>query len=107
MLGDFTPDAALPEALLFLRLRDTTAAIRILESTLASARAYAPLSPEGAPNNVALAGSLANTIALRAQLTASDPAAAHRWGQAALALWSGADPSLQPRLRALADSGRP
>ena len=102
MLGDFTPDAALPEARLMLRLGDTLSAIHVLESTLASARAYAPLATEGASNNVVFAASLANAMALRAHLSArTDVAAARRWSKAALTLLSGADAALQPNVRSL------
>ncbi len=86
-------ETLLPEAWLFLQLRDTASAERRLDPSLA----VTALASVNFADHVH-AGMLVRTMALRADLAAArgQPAVARRWARAVVALWSGADPFLQP-----------
>ncbi len=92
-------ETALVEAQLFVLHGDTSAAIASLDRSLAGL----PVMPNVFLHTEVLAGSLTRVMALRAELAAArgDIEQARRWAAAAAALWSGADPELQPVVRRL------
>jgi hypothetical protein len=98
-----TPDAALPEARLWLALRDTTKAEYVLDASLAALRTSSP----GMLEDPIIAGSVPRVVALRARLALSrgDANAARRWGVVLQRLWQHADPALL-RAADAADFGR-
>jgi len=78
----------------FVALGDTAQAERYIDATLENLpQAYSALL-----DYLPLAGSLVRTMALRAELAAArgEAAPARRWASAVVALWSGAEPALQP-----------
>ncbi len=93
-----TPDVALPEARAWLRVGDTTTAIRRLDRTLSDAPNYDPEDFTTEPANV---GAFVRAMALRAELAAAtgDSAGARRWASAVSSLWSSADQDLQPLVK--------
>ncbi len=98
-------DALFPEAWLLTALGDDAAAAAWLDPTLARLNTYAPL-----PDPIR-AAAMVRALALRAEIAAraGDRGAAARWAGAVVALWSGADPFLQPlvsRMRVLAAGAR-
>lgn len=86
LAGDVTPDAILPEAMLYLKSRDTSSAVRALDAALTTARNYAPIGAGDASYRVAWVGSLVRSMKLRASLPAAsgDP---RQWSRAARILW--------------------
>ena len=101
--GDVSLDHTLNEAWLRAALGDTATAIRQLDRVLDAL----PTLGTFAVREPAQAAAVARTMVLRAELASAqrDPATARRWAGNALALWSNADPMLQPtvaRLRQLA-----
>ena len=101
--SQLTLDALYPEAWLLAALGDESAAIAWLDPTLVSLLS----TPPEVFTEPARAGSLVRAMALRADLAerVGDHAAAARWAAAVAALWSDADPFLQPavsRMRRLA-----
>jgi len=97
--GPVTPDIAYPEARLFASLGDTASAVVWLDRTLSQVGNY---DPEALADNAVLA-SLIRTMILRAEIASrrSDVTNASRWATAVLALWSRADPDLQPAIAPL------
>jgi len=104
--GATTPDVVVPEAILWLQLNDSAAAIRSLDVALGSVRYSPALAPQAAPDNVARIAMLIRAMALRADLaTPADPTIARKWARAVLSLWSDSDPALHgvvSRMKALA-----
>jgi eukaryotic-like serine/threonine-protein kinase len=100
--GDLTPDALLPEALLWLHLGDSVAATATIDATLLPIRYHAPLNWAEPANNAARLGSLVRMMALRARLAYSrDRVAAKHWAAAVLTLWKNADASQETELQAM------
>ena len=104
--GEVAPQGIVPEARLWLRLSDTSAAIASLESTLRSVRHAAPLAVDQPADNTARIGFLIQAIALHAILSWDRNRQEAREGaRVAAALWAKADPELKPlvtRLREIA-----
>ena len=101
--GDVSLDHTLNEAWLRAALGDTIAALRQLDRVLDALPTLGTFSVR----EPAQAAAIARTMAFRAELATAqrDSATARRWAGNALALWSNADPMLQPtiaRLRQLA-----
>ncbi|MFI5227750.1 MAG: serine/threonine-protein kinase [Gemmatimonadales bacterium] len=92
--GDFTPDAALAEARLWLSLGDTTRAVATLDHSLGESPFWPPMDEAETADNVAIIASALRAAALRADLS-RDPALRGRWSVVVRILWSGADPSLR------------
>jgi tetratricopeptide (TPR) repeat protein len=92
--GETTPDGAYQFARLLLAVGDTSTASRTLDAPLDSLSALHTAALRYMP----LAGCLVRMMALRAELAASrgETRTAQRWARAVLALWSGAEPPLQP-----------
>jgi hypothetical protein len=88
------PDGVYLEARLRLALGDTATAERALDAPLDNLPALHTELFRYLP----LAGALVRMMALRAELAASrgQPATARRWARSVVALWSGAEPALQP-----------
>jgi hypothetical protein len=98
-------DAALPEARLWLELRDSVQALALLRHALDAVPSYEPrvLAEQGR------VGALVRGMALRAELerVRGDPPRSRAWAAAVVQLWSGADDELQPvvrRMQSLAGS---
>jgi hypothetical protein len=86
--GDVTPDAVLPETLLYLQMRDTISAVRALDQMLLQARHHAPVGADEPWYAVVWVGTLIRAMDLRAQLPATsgnDPAV---WARAVAKLRS-------------------
>lgn len=103
--GEVSPDAVVPESGVWLSLGDTAAARRWLDGVLNDAAFLAPMSDVGFDNLVLMA-SLIRAAAIRAEI-ATDPRDAAPWARAVLALWSGADPALNPLIQKLQRIARP
>jgi tetratricopeptide (TPR) repeat protein len=91
--GDVAIDGTYVEAWLLASMGDTTAAARRLDRTLESLPTLGTDLMEQIPQTAALP----RAMTLRADLAArtGDAATARRWASAVVALWSGANPSLQ------------
>ena len=102
--ADLTMDGVYPEAALLASLGQHELAIQWLDPTLRSLSIAAPEALGG----VERAGSMVRAMALRAELAAQvgDDAGARRWSGAVTALWSDADPFLQPLVRRMAHLSR-
>jgi len=89
-----SPDGVYLTARLLLAVGDTAGAARYLDGTLESLPGLVSALLQYVP----LAGSLVRMMALRAELAAArgESTAARRWATAVGALWSGAEPPLQP-----------
>jgi hypothetical protein len=98
-------DAAYPEVRLLLALGDSVEALGLLRRALDAVRTAEPRSFAAA----GWAGTLARAMALRAELedAAGDRRAARAWANAVVALWGGADPSVQPVVRQMQRYQRP
>ncbi|HMH81685.1 MAG TPA: hypothetical protein VK531_02365 [Gemmatimonadales bacterium] len=92
--GESTPDGVYVDARLLLAVGDTATAERTLDAPLDSLAGLHTLTLQYLP----LAGSLVRMMALRAELAAarSEARVAQRWARAVVALWSGAEPALEP-----------
>ena len=92
--GESPPDGVYVDAGLLLAVGDSATAARTLDAPLDSLAGLHTLTLQYLP----LAGSLVRMMALRAQLAAArgEPRAAQRWARAVVALWSGAEPALEP-----------
>ncbi len=92
--GDATPDGVYLTARLFLAVGDTATAARALDAPLDSLVA----APTALLRYLPLPGALVRMMALRAELAAArgERDVARRWAGAVVALWSGAEPALQP-----------
>lgn len=99
LVGNFTADAALPEAGLWLALGDTASAVAVLHTSLDYARYYPPMDWSEPAQNVLMVGSLLRAMRLRADLAGTDRSITRRWSSALAVLWAGADPELQPVVR--------
>ena len=94
-------------ARLLLALGDTAGAARYMDGTLETlSRAYSALLAY-----LPMAGTLVRMMALRAELAAErrETRIALRWARAVVALWSGAEPALQPtveRMRRIVQTAR-
>jgi tetratricopeptide (TPR) repeat protein len=97
-------DAALPEARLWLELRDTVQALALLRRAIDAVPSYEPrvLTEQGR------VGALVRGMALRAELERlrGDPSRARAWAAAVVQLWSGADDELQPLVRRMQSLAR-
>jgi len=98
-----SPEYAYVAARMALSIGDTVAAQHYLDRTLGNL----PTLYSALLDYMPLAGTLVRMMAFRADLAAArgQVAIAQRWGSAVAALWSGADPALQPtatRMRRLA-----
>ena len=91
--GESTPDGVYIDARLLLAVGDSATAVRTLDAPLDSLVALHTATLEYLP----LAGCLVRIMALRADLAAAGGGGptARRWASAVVALWSGAEPSLQ------------
>ena len=101
--GDLTLDYTYQEAWLKTAMGDTVGAIQQLDLALGALPTLSGI----ALKEVGAAAAIGRAIALRAELADSqhDVRAAKKWAAALVALWSGADPELQPtvsRMRELA-----
>ena len=102
--ADIMPDGLLPEASALERIGDPFGAIRHLDPTLTTIRFVAAQDLAFSYR----AGPLVRAMVLRADLAqqVGDKERARLWAKAVVALWSGADPFLQPvvqRMRRLAE----
>jgi tetratricopeptide (TPR) repeat protein len=97
--GGSTPDAAVPEALTWLRLGDSASAARWLDDILGDAPFYPPMFGS-VFDNMVLTAFLTRAMVLRADL-ASNTRDRRRWAAAALALLDGADEGLAPTVSRL------
>ena len=94
-------------ARLLLALGDTAGAARYMDGSLETlSRAYSALLAY-----LPMAGTLVRMMALRAELAAArgETSIASRWASAVVALWSGAEPVLQPtveRMRGIVQAAR-
>ena len=105
--GESTPDGVYVDARLLLAVGDSATAAHTLDAPLDSLAGLHTLTLQYLP----LAGSLVRMMALRAQLAAArgETRAAQRWARAVVALWSGAEPALEPvvtRMRRIAATVR-
>ncbi|HYT05122.1 MAG TPA: hypothetical protein VEM13_09625 [Gemmatimonadales bacterium] len=91
---DAPPDGVYLEALGHLAVGDTASAVLALDAPLNAL----PSLHTALFRYLPLPGALVRMMALRAELAATrgEPAVARRWATAVVALWSGADPALQP-----------
>ena len=91
--GESTPDGVYIDARLLLAVGDTATAMRTLDAPLDSLVAVHTATLEYMP----LAGCLVRMMALRADLAAArgDAPTVRRWASAVVALWGGAESSLQ------------
>ncbi|MDQ2932443.1 MAG: serine/threonine protein kinase [Gemmatimonadota bacterium] len=99
--GDLAIYLTYQEAWLLVHTGDSAAAIRLLDASLTALPALGPHLLDFVPN----AAFLVRVMALRSDLAAGvgDRVTARKWGAAVTALWSDADPTLQPvvaRMRA-------
>jgi hypothetical protein len=104
--GDVTIDGTLLEASLLLELRDTAAAVELLDRSLEAL----PTLGLDLIGQMPQAAGLVRAMALRAELAerVGDRTTASRWALAVIVLWADADAPLQPlvdRMRAVA--GKP
>jgi len=92
--GESPPDGVYVDARLLLAVGDTATVERTLDAPLDSLAGLHTLTLQYLP----LAGSLVRMMALRAELAAarSEARVAQRWAPAVVALWSGAEPALEP-----------
>jgi serine/threonine protein kinase len=97
--GGVTPDAAVPEALTWLRLGDSASAVRWLDGILDDARFYPPMFGSEFDNMV-LTAFLTRAVVLRADLSVN-LTDRRRWATAALTLLDGADEGLAPTVSRL------
>jgi aminoglycoside phosphotransferase (APT) family kinase protein len=105
--GDVAMDGTYSEARMLLQLRDTTAAVALLDLSLQALPTLGTYLLDQ-PEQV---GCAVRAMALRAELAsrARDDATAARWARAVTTLWAKADPPLEPslqRMRVLAGSAR-
>jgi eukaryotic-like serine/threonine-protein kinase len=102
--GPPSPDVALPAARFFLAVKDTTAAINVLDATLTGIRSY----DQRRLREPVVAASMIRSMILRADIGAwmGDKGSARRWGGAVAVLWSRADAELQPVVRRMAGYAR-
>jgi serine/threonine-protein kinase len=92
--GDFTPDAAIAEARVWLALGDTAQARTTLDESLLSAKRFPPLDAADAFDELAIVSSAIRASQLRAELSQT-PSERHLWAQPVAILWKRADESLQ------------
>ena len=92
--GDVTLDHAFAEAWLVAAAGDTLAALTAIDRALDGL----PMSAPSSLIEVPVMAALVRLHVLGAQLAArvGDSRSARRWADRAIALWSGADPALQP-----------
>jgi tetratricopeptide (TPR) repeat protein len=105
--GDVAINGTYGEARALLQLRDTAAAVALLDLSLQALPTLGTYLLEQ-PEQV---GCALRAMALRAELAsrAGDDATATRWARAVTTLWANADPPLEPllrQMRALAGSAR-
>jgi len=105
--GDVAMDGTYSEARMLLQLRDTAAAVALLDLSLQALPTLGTYLLDQ-PEQV---GCAVRAMALRAELAARarDDATAARWARAVTTLWANADPPLEPslqRMRVLAGSAR-
>ena len=81
--GDVTPDAVLPEALLYLQMRDTSSAVRSLDEMLLQARHHAPVAADEPWYSVVWIGALTRSMQLRGNLPRSRESDPSAWRRAA------------------------
>jgi hypothetical protein len=93
-------DAALPEARLWLALRDSMRALMLVRHALDAVPSYEPRTLAERTGRTA---ALIRTAALRAELefAVGDRDAARSWSSAVIDVWAKADQSLQPVVRQL------
>ncbi len=80
--GDVTPDAVLPEALLYLQMRDTLSAVRALDEMLLQARHHAPVAADEPWYAAVWVGTLIRSMDLRARLPATPGSDPKVWARA-------------------------
>lgn len=91
---DSPPDGVYTDALLYFATGDTALAVQTLDIPLNNLSSVHSAFLDYLP----LAGAFVRMMALRADLAAArgEPDVARRWAKAVVALWSGAEPALQP-----------
>jgi hypothetical protein len=105
--SDLSLDYAYQLSWIRLASGDTASAIQNLDIALGAL----PSLSSASLRDIATAAAAVRAMALRAELAATsrDPQTARRWASAVVALWSGADPPLQPvvgRMRIVAGTNR-
>jgi hypothetical protein len=100
-------DAALAEARLWLRLGDTTAAARVLDSSFREFGTAQPLEARLALQNAVMLASLVPALQLRVDLAAVRREDASSWGAVIEQLWRGADPKLRAILPSALNAASP
>lgn len=100
-----SPDAAVPETFAWLRMRDSTAALRWLDDALSEAAFFPPMFGTES-DNIVMTAFTVRALVLRADV-ARDARDRRRWATSALALWDGADAALAPTVARLRQYMRP
>jgi hypothetical protein len=99
-------DGVYLEALAYLAVGDTAAAIKLSGTSLTSLAGYGrDLLGSDVEGSLPQMATLPRLMALRAELAAldRDTETARRWARAVTTLWAGADPPLQPVVARMAD----